>query len=99
MAKAPALFLDRDGVINREKEYVHRREDFEFIDGVFAACRNARAMGGPQRAPGQMVDEGSVRTERLQGLSRGADPVGNLRYEVATQDSDRAEARPHDRGR
>lgn len=45
MAKAPALFLDRDGVINREKAYVHRKEDFEFIDGVFAACRKAQTLG------------------------------------------------------
>ena len=28
------LFLDRDGVINIEKGYVHHREDFEFIDGI-----------------------------------------------------------------
>ena len=41
----PALFLDRDGVINREKEYVHRIEDFEFLDGVFDACRKARTLG------------------------------------------------------
>jgi D-glycero-D-manno-heptose 1,7-bisphosphate phosphatase len=32
-------------VINKEKGYVHRKEDFEFIDGVFAACRQARSMG------------------------------------------------------
>ncbi|WP_313801732.1 HAD family hydrolase [Cytobacillus sp.] len=30
-----ALFLDRDGVINLEKSYVHKIEDFEFIDGIF----------------------------------------------------------------
>lgn len=30
-----ALFLDRDGVINVEKNYVHKIEDFEFIDGIF----------------------------------------------------------------
>jgi|ERR1035437_238782 hypothetical protein len=29
-----ALFLDRDGVINVEKNYVYRIEDFEFIDGI-----------------------------------------------------------------
>jgi D-glycero-D-manno-heptose 1,7-bisphosphate phosphatase len=33
------LFLDRDGVINVEKNYLHKIEDFEFIDGVFEACR------------------------------------------------------------
>ena len=31
----PALFLDRDGVINVEKNYLYRQEDFEFIPGVF----------------------------------------------------------------
>ncbi len=35
----PALFLDRDGVINREIDYLHRIEDFEFIPGTFATCR------------------------------------------------------------
>ncbi len=34
-----ALLLDRDGVINREIEYLHRIEDVEFIDGVFETCR------------------------------------------------------------
>jgi D-glycero-D-manno-heptose 1,7-bisphosphate phosphatase len=37
----PALFLDRDGVINVEKNYVHRVEDFEFLDGIFDLCRAA----------------------------------------------------------
>jgi D-glycero-D-manno-heptose 1,7-bisphosphate phosphatase len=31
----PALFLDRDGVINEYRPYVHRIEDFEFVDGIF----------------------------------------------------------------
>lgn len=34
-----ALFLDRDGVINKEKNYLYKIEDFEFIDGVFQTCR------------------------------------------------------------
>jgi len=34
-----AIFLDRDGVINKEKNYLYKEEDFEFIDGVFDACR------------------------------------------------------------
>jgi D-glycero-D-manno-heptose 1,7-bisphosphate phosphatase len=39
------LFLDRDGVINKEKNYVHKIEDFEFIDGVFEGCKNALENG------------------------------------------------------
>jgi len=34
-----ALFLDRDGVINVEKEYLYKIEDFEFIDGIFDLCK------------------------------------------------------------
>lgn len=41
----PALFLDRDGVINVDKHYVHRQEDFEFIDGVFELCAHATREG------------------------------------------------------
>ncbi|MFZ2301196.1 MAG: HAD family hydrolase [Gallionella sp.] len=41
----PALFLDRDGVINEERDYVHRIEDFMFIEGVFDLCRSAMAAG------------------------------------------------------
>ena len=33
--KKRALFLDRDGTINVEKNYVFRVEDFEFRDGIF----------------------------------------------------------------
>jgi D-glycero-D-manno-heptose 1,7-bisphosphate phosphatase len=40
-----ALFLDRDGVINVEKNYVYRIEDFEFIDGIFELCVKAQALG------------------------------------------------------
>lgn len=41
----PALFLDRDGVVNVEKNYLHRVEDFEFIDGIFALCQKYQQMG------------------------------------------------------
>ncbi len=40
-----ALILDRDGVINCEKGYVGRVKDFEFLDGVFEALREARRKG------------------------------------------------------
>jgi D-glycero-D-manno-heptose 1,7-bisphosphate phosphatase len=32
------IFLDRDGVINKEVNYLHRIKDCEFIDGIFEAC-------------------------------------------------------------
>ena len=40
-----ALFLDRDGVINVEKDYVHRIEDVEFVDGIFTLCKTAKNAG------------------------------------------------------
>lgn len=36
-----ALFLDRDGVINRDFAYVHRIDQFEFMEGIFALCQEA----------------------------------------------------------
>lgn len=36
--KAKALFLDRDGVINVDKSYVYKVQDFEFCAGIFALC-------------------------------------------------------------
>jgi len=41
----PALFLDRDGVINVDHAYVHRIEDFEFVDGIFELCLQAQHAG------------------------------------------------------
>ncbi|MGE5329789.1 MAG: D-glycero-beta-D-manno-heptose 1,7-bisphosphate 7-phosphatase [Deltaproteobacteria bacterium] len=34
-----AVFLDRDGVINKEKNYVHKIEDFEFAEGIFKVLK------------------------------------------------------------
>jgi D-glycero-D-manno-heptose 1,7-bisphosphate phosphatase len=39
------LFLDRDGVVNKEKNYLYKIEDFEFIDGVFETCRYFQDLG------------------------------------------------------
>jgi len=34
-----ALFLDRDGVVNVEKNYLHKIEDFELMEGILDVCR------------------------------------------------------------
>lgn len=44
-APRKALFLDRDGVINVEKNYVYRIEDFEFLPGIFDLCELAMRLG------------------------------------------------------
>lgn len=40
-----ALFLDRDGVINVEVNYLHKIEDFTFIDGIFDLCKYYQDLG------------------------------------------------------
>lgn len=41
----PAVFLDRDGTINVEKHYLHRREDWEWIPGAQKAIRLLKEAG------------------------------------------------------
>lgn len=41
----PALFLDRDGVINVDHGYVHTAEATEWVRGIFELCRAALDMG------------------------------------------------------
>ena len=40
-----AVFLDRDGVINIDKAYVYKIEDFEFCQGVFEALKHFQNLG------------------------------------------------------
>jgi D-glycero-D-manno-heptose 1,7-bisphosphate phosphatase len=40
-----AIFLDRDGVINVDKQYVSKIEDFEFKDGIFNLLHSLQEMG------------------------------------------------------
>ena len=39
------IFLDRDGVINKEINYLHKIDEFEFIDGIFDACLYIQSLG------------------------------------------------------
>ncbi len=41
----PAIFIDRDGVINKDHGYISKVDDFEYIDGVFDACKAFKEMG------------------------------------------------------
>lgn len=41
----PALFLDRDGVINVDSEYVYLPENFKFVNGIFQLVRTANQLG------------------------------------------------------
>jgi D-glycero-D-manno-heptose 1,7-bisphosphate phosphatase len=43
--KRRALFLDRDGVINKDFGYVCEVERLEYVDGIFDLCRNAKSKG------------------------------------------------------
>jgi D-glycero-D-manno-heptose 1,7-bisphosphate phosphatase len=37
--QSSALFLDRDGVINVDRGYIHRPDQFEFVPGIFELAR------------------------------------------------------------
>ena len=41
----PAVFLDRDGTINVEKNYLHRVQDWKWIPGAQAAIKSLRDFG------------------------------------------------------
>jgi len=39
------IFLDRDGVINKDIGYLYKIAEFEFIDGIFEACLHFEKLG------------------------------------------------------
>ena len=43
--RRPAVFLDRDGVINRDTGYIHRKEDFIWCDGAQDAIKRLNESG------------------------------------------------------
>ena len=40
-----ALFLDRDGVINKDGKYLYKKEDITFVDGIFELTKKAIELG------------------------------------------------------
>ncbi len=45
LKRHPALFLDRDGVLNEEVGYLFRPEDVRWVDGIFPLIHTARGLG------------------------------------------------------
>ena len=45
MNKKKTIFLDRDGVINIDKHYLFKIEDFEFTNKLFETCRYFQTLG------------------------------------------------------
>lgn len=45
MTSRRALFLDRDGTVNVDRHYVHKIDDFVFLDGIFDLTRLAGQRG------------------------------------------------------
>jgi D-glycero-D-manno-heptose 1,7-bisphosphate phosphatase len=40
-----AIFLDRDGVINKEVNYLHKIDSFIFLEGIFDSCKHFISLG------------------------------------------------------
>lgn len=40
-----AIFLDRDGIINVDKAYVSKIEDFDFCEGIFEVLKHFQSLG------------------------------------------------------
>lgn len=45
VGKRKAVFLDRDGTINKEKRYLYKISDFEYLEGALEGLRELSAMG------------------------------------------------------
>ena len=40
----PAVFFDRDGVLNKDRGYVYKKEDWEWMDGAISAIKKFNAL-------------------------------------------------------
>ncbi|PSQ92139.1 MAG: hypothetical protein BRD52_05885 [Bacteroidetes bacterium SW_4_67_19] len=46
-ARQPAVFLDRDGTLNKEVNYLHKVENFEWVPGAPEAVKRLNELGVP----------------------------------------------------
>ena len=68
----PALLLDRDGVINVDRGFVSRREDFEWMPGIF----EVRTAFGPGRGRLEVGTDSHPVSETLRRLDVTPRPLG-----------------------
>jgi D-glycero-D-manno-heptose 1,7-bisphosphate phosphatase len=62
--RSKALFLDRHGVTNVERGYVHRRVSFAFIPAIFQLCLAAQGLA-------YLLIVVGTRQESLAGITPG----------------------------
>ncbi|SDF84225.1 D-glycero-beta-D-manno-heptose 1,7-bisphosphate 7-phosphatase [Desulfovibrio legallii] len=74
-----AIFLDRDGTLNKDTGYVHRKEDWQWLPGVAEALKRFRAVG-----------YALVVVSNQSGLARGMYDLADLRALEAWVDADLA---------
>ena len=67
-----AAFLDRDGVVNMDRGYVYRREDFEFVPGVLEGARRLHEL-----------DYALLVVSNQSGIGRGLSSVRSISMHLA----------------
>ena len=87
---ARAAFLDRDGVINEDRAYVHRIGDFKFLPGALDALRALRQAGyllvvitnqsGIARGLFSETDYHALETHMRQRLSEAGVVLDSVQY-------------------
>jgi histidinol-phosphate phosphatase family protein len=73
LAETPAVFLDRDGVINRRRpDHVKCWEEFEFLPGVLQALADLKILGTPAVVVTNqaVVGRGLMSPDDLRGIHR-----------------------------
>lgn len=89
-ARRPAVFFDRDGVLNVDRGYVARREDFDWIEGAVAAVRTLNDAGhyvfvatnqsGIARGLYSEDDMRRLHAFMAEELARGGAHIDDIRY-------------------